>query len=123
MPIKCRMIDIEEYRKQGKQPQPGDMWYAPWYIEKDGVPCSYLTEEYKRDWMSKRLPLVVMLPCKEGFLVDSRCMVNGKMLDHGWKVTGEVPNITVSPSINFIGRYHGWLQNGILSDDIEGRKY
>lgn len=43
----------------------------------------------------------------------------------GWTRTGTPPHVTVSPSINFVGQggYHGWLANGILSDDLEGRTY
>jgi hypothetical protein len=40
-----------------------------------------------------------------------------------WDVSGEIPNVTASPSINFVGLYHGWVQNGVVSDDVEGRKF
>ena len=45
-----------------------------------------------------------------------------------WDVVGEAPNFTVNPSINFHPGdrqhgWHGWLQNGVLSDDCEGRTY
>lgn len=40
-----------------------------------------------------------------------------------WTVNGDPPNISVSPSINAVGDYHGWLQNGVLSDDCEGRRF
>lgn len=33
-----------------------------------------------------------------------------------WTRTGEVPQVTATPSINFPGKYHGWLANGILTD-------
>lgn len=44
---------------------------------------------------------------------------------HGaWEVTvvgdlvaGEKPDISVHPSMNAVDIYHGWLANGILSDD------
>lgn len=38
-----------------------------------------------------------------------------------WIREGEPPNVTVTPSINWIGHYHGWLHGGILTDDCEGR--
>jgi len=49
----------------------------------------------------------------------------GKMtkIHPAWQRTGEAPNITLTPSINWVGQYHGWLQNGILTDDCEGRTY
>lgn len=40
----------------------------------------------------------------------------------GWTVTGELPNITVSPSIGAVD-YHGFIRNGVLTDDLEGRTY
>ena len=40
-----------------------------------------------------------------------------------WTRTGEAPNVTVTPSINNVGRYHGWLTNGVLTDNCEGRKF
>lgn len=44
-----------------------------------------------------------------------------------WTVSGEPPNVTVHPSINVTApesmRYHGWLRDGVLSDDLEGRTY
>ncbi len=33
-----------------------------------------------------------------------------------WSVTGEPPNITVSPSINVVGIWHGWIRDGVISD-------
>ena len=66
---------------------------------------------------------------------------NGKMFhpDKRWTVTGILPEITLHPSIMsyacrnpetgkpVAGRcgkdYHGWLQNGVLSDDISGITY
>lgn len=31
--------------------------------------------------------------------------------------------ITVRPSISYPDQYHGWLTDGVLSDDLEGRRY
>lgn len=38
-------------------------------------------------------------------------------------VSGEAPRITVRPSISYPQRYHGWLTEGVLSDDLDGRLY
>lgn len=45
-----------------------------------------------------------------------------------WTITGDAPNFTASPSIVHLGGkliqgYHGWLTNGVISDDLEGRTY
>jgi hypothetical protein len=40
-----------------------------------------------------------------------------------WTRTGDLPKVTATPSINAIGTYHGWLRDGVLTDDCEGRTY
>ncbi len=55
--------------------------------------------------------------------------VTGKSTDGTyWTVTGEAPMLTARPSINCLTDevgigYHGWLTDGVLSDDLEGRTY
>ena len=43
--------------------------------------------------------------------------------DRRWTRTGEAPCVTVTPSINHQGVYHGWLRDGVLTDDCEGRTF
>lgn len=33
-----------------------------------------------------------------------------------WEVTGEAPKLTVTPSINVVGVWHGWIRDGVLVD-------
>lgn len=40
----------------------------------------------------------------------------------GWTVTGDLPAISVSPSIGAVD-YHGFVRDGELTDDLEGRTY
>jgi len=40
-----------------------------------------------------------------------------------WTVTGEIPNVTATPSINCVGTYHGYVTNGSVTEDTEGRKF
>lgn len=42
---------------------------------------------------------------------------------HHWTVTGSVPRITVTPSVDCKGQYHGFITDGVVSADIEGRKF
>jgi hypothetical protein len=63
--------------------------------------------------------IVVVLPPCWPWVVDEKASTG----DSGWTVTGELPNITVTPSINAEGVYHGWIQNGVVTDDCEGRTY
>lgn len=41
-----------------------------------------------------------------------------------WPLTiGEpVPSLTITPSINCVGSYHGFVTNGVITDDCEGRR-
>lgn len=39
-----------------------------------------------------------------------------------WTITGTAPKFTASPSIAS-PRYHGWLRDGVLTPDCEGRIY
>ena len=126
MPYPCRMIDLPALVKDYGSDwvdhlQPGDMWEVNrtyWEHDREHLHRNDLSPEYWRDNAAKRPPLCVVLPSGDWFYVDSKC--SGE--DHGWTVTGDPPLITVSPSINAIGSYHGWLQNGVLSDDCEGRR-
>lgn len=125
MPTRCFLLSQDEHRKlfdeTGKSP-PGAVIplersvtgpHAQAFID------NVLSPEYKRDWLGKRPPLLVILPCGHGWNVDARASGG----DRGWTVTGEPPDLTATPSIDCVGCFHGWLRNGVISDDLEGRKY
>ena len=125
----CRLIDIDAAAAEYGDDlyyrlRPGDMWEVNrvrWETDRAGLRRDWLilSPEYWRDHGDRRPPLQVVLPGQNWFDIDSRA--GGT--DHGWTVTGEPPNLTVSPSINSIGSYHGWLRGGVLSDDVEGRRF
>lgn len=106
----------------------GAMWYAPWLTERlvrpraeeliPGVYKGYLSIFYWRDWFGTRPPLFVQCPGR----VAAWCVDQKSNNGDGWQVTGEPPNCTASPSIG-MPAYHGWLRNGVLTDDVEGRAY
>lgn len=67
---------------------------------------------------------VVRLPNGGFFDINSKSSTDRKP----WTVTGEAPNLTCRPSIvhqgsKYVKGWHGWLTNGVLSDDVEGRAY
>lgn len=103
----------------------GDMWYAPWMIS--GTETArymldhYLSTRYAAEHMARRPPLMVRLPGGIDFCIDSRADSPGG--ESGWTVTGEPPAITVSPSINVMHHYHGFIREGVITDDCEGRRY
>ena len=102
--------------------QVGEMWLAPWLL-KGGQPTSetYLSTTYINERMAHRAPLMVRLPGGIDFCLDSRADCPGGEV--GWTVTGEPPHITVSPSINVMRTYHGFIRQGVITDDCEGRTF
>jgi len=125
---KCFLAETKEERKR-----PGAMWYDPtkpevWkvLIESDlraGKMVDF-SDEYIRDWLGKRSPLMVRLPNGFEFCLDWKASHAG---NSGWVVSGEAPNITTSPSINMFpkdsGGWHGYIRNGAIDDDLNGRRY
>lgn len=119
----CKLVD---YTDEWIDLPVGSMFFAPTAddTERCGLVklyCNHLSDHYKI-YNSHRPPLFVMLPGNVLFCIDGQCQSNGQFYG-GWTVTGDASNITVSPSINMGSTYHGFLQNGVISDDVEGRKY
>jgi hypothetical protein len=140
MSWQCKLIEYEK-KTTGQTLQIGDMFYGPteemvkadegnaarigWYWPWHFCRPESLSDYYKQNNVHRR-PLMVFLPGRILHCVDSANWktVDGKLIYYGgWTVTGIAPNITVHPSINCVGAYHGWLQNGIISPDCEGRLY
>lgn len=83
-----------------------------------------VSANYLRDWKGKRAAMWVLLPCRHWFCIDGAAYdAERGYHGDGWVVTGDPPNVTVTPSINCVGSYHGWLTAGVLTDDCEGRTY
>jgi len=126
-------LKLIEYTGQDARTIPvGSIWYADAKVlseESDDHldwPDFFASRKRLSDYYltnnTHRLPLLVMLPKAGVFCVDSKCWDQNGM-HGGWTVTGTAPLITVSPSINVVGVYHGFIQNGVLTDDCEGRTY
>lgn len=97
--------------------RPGMYWFA----NSEWAEHASMSPNFIADWKGKRLPIVIACPDGTDWCPD-QCPSWGSNTDVGWKVTGELPKITVHPSIGKPG-YHGWLRDGVLSDDLEGRTY
>ena len=98
-------------------------WYWPGHF----ATGERLSQQYRNDHLGHRSPILVFLPGRTLFCVDGACWntgPDGKIVYHGgWSVLGFLPNITVTPSINIVGSYHGYITNGVITDDCEGRKF
>lgn len=92
-------------RKDPRAAPPGAMWVADYVPPGD-------------DWSGPDgRCLFLRLPDGTDWMIDGPARNGG-----GWTRTGEPPKITARPSIASPG-YHGWLTDGVLSDDLEGRSY
>jgi hypothetical protein len=122
MPWKLKLIDSD---KKLTELEPGDIMFVDHYkefCEKPGEEGErkhrFFSDRYLRDDYYKRDPLLICLPDGHHWCID-QVATNGL---EGWQVSGQVPNLTANPSILSSG-YHGWLRDGVLSDDTEGRTY
>lgn len=93
------------------------MWGGEWAL-------SLVSRQYKEKHAAHRKPFLVKLPSRwkreYWFSPDWQ---TSRLDGEGWEVSGGLLDFTVSPSINIIGDYHGWIQNGVITDDCEGRVY
>jgi len=63
--------------------------------------------------------MMVVLPNGAVFCLQSPTYTKGKPGPSGWKVDGELPGVTVSPSINMspgiAGGWHGFIRGGAFT--------
>lgn len=95
-----------------------DEWVAAWAHE---LAPRYLRE---RAAGNPRPPVFVKLPDGSEFCLDHRAYsAEQGFHGDGWAVAGDPPACTVTPSVNVVGRWHGYLTAGVLTDDCEGRTF
>jgi hypothetical protein len=106
-----------------KGPWPiGVLYPDPEYLDHKIAGKPLLSPQYREGWQALRPPLVVELPCGH-FCVDMVTMTDGVPGDSGWEVSGHPAQMTLKPSVNIKGAWHGFITNGVISDDVEGRTF
>ena len=136
---KCHKVDIGK-ETTGLSLQVGDMFYAPTKEEveaDDALPeedrlglhwpyfhckSQKLSPYYYRHNRHRR-PIMVMMPGRALYCIDAMQQLNGIYFGDGWIVTGDIPNITMSPSIDIGTIYHGFIINGEITNDVSGNAY
>lgn len=114
----CRYIFTEndQYQHGFKRLYENSEWLG--FIEDAPVGCMWDASWLGDTWVGPDgLHLTIKLPDGSEWIIDGPAS-NGP----GWQRTGIPPRITAQPSILSPG-YHGWLTDGVLSDDLEGREY
>ncbi len=101
------------------RPPIGACWYDEhWLKWREAIAPNYLKHN-----ASRRRPIVVQLPTG-AWCVDLRARNQERgWYGDGWEVVGDLPNITVTPSIHLPGLYHGYITSGEITADIDGRRY
>lgn len=127
MPWQCKLIEFHKgmhVRSDGDL-KIGDMFFMPLAEEDRTRSLEFLSRNLSDFYYANnagRRPLFIVLPGPTIFCIDSKCWSSGNYYG-GWEVRGEAPNITMTPSINIGSTYHGFLQNGMITDDCEGRVF
>lgn len=101
----------------------GTMYPSDHYNRAKPAGLPLLTPEYRSTRAQLRDPLFVVLPDGCNFCVDSVTMKDGVPGLTGWTVEGEAPRLTLMPSVNIEDGWHGYIRDGEISDDVEGRTF
>jgi hypothetical protein len=112
---------------------PGHCAYAPQILRPGHYIGAHLGSRYLSLPEPRRAPILIALPdCVNGryqLWCPDEMAWNAKDGYHGagWTITGDLPNIAITPSINCVGSYHGFVSlidgKGVITDDCEGRKF
>jgi hypothetical protein len=94
-----------------RPPQAGSIFAMPDYLNEPWK--EWLSDQYWKRHSGHRAPIVVVLPTAGWHCVDWMQVCDRRMYG-GWDVAGDLPLISVTPSINIDGQWHGWLANGVL---------
>lgn len=106
---------------------PGDWTYGFWILSEcpEALGKKYLNLPSRLD-KPRRLPIIIRMPdgcewCPDRMGWNQALGFYGD----GWDidVSGGVDLMTITPSINILGHYHGWVRTGYLTDDIDGRTF
>lgn len=96
-----------------------------WFELADGTTVNFSDLAPGAMWWEDE-DLVVKLPSNTDWNIDRGARINatiGNARVPQWSRIGTPPMVTAMPSINHMGQYHGWLKDGVLSDDVEGRVF
>lgn len=113
---KCEMVEKRDLKffKDGKE------------IEWSKLPVGSMWFSHSRPKISQEKPILddpePLLSVRLPGLIDW-CIDRPGSQDSRWTRTGNPPDISTQPSINFVGLYHGYISEGYVTDDYDGRKF
>jgi hypothetical protein len=87
----------------------------------DRVGDAFYDDDYPRSLLSTahtgKRPICVRLPGGVYFCVYSKQITDGVSHEPGWTVSGEPESLTLTPSVDVKGVWHGFISNGSFSPD------
>lgn len=105
--------------------QPGDCWYAipkngQWYFYPEDAAHEAREIQIAPEHAGKH-PMIVVFPGEQPWCIHSPFLTKEGWGSSGWQVSGELPKITVSPSLNFQSQYrpnafHGHVIGGVVKN-------
>ena len=123
-----RMVQDGEFRRGVRRNyEVGDCWYATkgpggvWYMYPDGKDTNDVLNRSALCIATEhrgKTPMIVVLPvsCGHPFCLHSPTVSHHGWGSSGWHVEGELPDVTVKPSINYGAgtkrSWHGFITNG-----------
>lgn len=82
---------------------------------------AFYDDDYPRAVISAlhvgKRPIVVILPGRIFFCIYSKQSTDGIQHEPGWTVTGEPDAITMQPSVDCKGLWHGTISNGNIQPE------
>lgn len=118
---KTRLVPEPQSHPERMMRRIGDYWLAERLRsgpEAEHFKKHILSPIYLEHDIKYRPPIMIVLPTNFTFCLDQRWFPS----DKGWTLSGVMTAITANPSI-WTPNYHGYLMDGVLSADIEGRLY
>jgi hypothetical protein len=127
--VRLRLIDPPRFAMDGSTFKPGDCWYARagdggvyyWWADSDRLvkPAGGDYADIAPEHAGCR-PMLVALPNGGVHCLQTPAYRDGKPGPRGWTVTGNLPNVTVSPSINYgtpgtPWHWHGFITSGEMA--------
>jgi hypothetical protein len=123
-----RVVEFPMTPEERETLAPGDCWRVPLtYAYRNGqtfedIWGGKLSARFRQSGRDH----VIFVRLPGGFdwspdLTESSDLQPGRPM--GWAVVGDLPGITVHPSVNAVGFYHGFIADGVVGDDLEGRTY
>lgn len=124
MPWPLKLISNDEWHSRIRTGclEIGHCCYSDYFDEEKHQAYDRLSSSYLALPEPRRRPIAIMLPGDNIWFPDVIAS-NDQPGAKGWAISGTLPNLTVTPSINFVGRYHGYVTGGVVTDDCEGRTF